>query len=548
MRVSKVILYIPLFFISLQLLAQNTNEGQIHGNFQTDIQTYKKDSTINAPAVPEKALMNSYANIIFTKGDFSAGARYESYLNTLQGFDKNYDGLGVPFRYASYKVDELDVTVGNYYEQFGSGLIFRSYEDKGLGFDNAMDGVRLKYRLKGIELKGIIGKQRLFFDKGQGIVRGLDGEIGINELISTFSESKTQLSIGGSYISKFQPDNDPNYILPQNIDAFAGRLNVNRGKLNLFGEYAYKMNDPSADNGFIYKEGQSLIINFSYSSKTLGVLLSGKRVDNMSYRSDRNANLNNLTIDYLPAITKTHTYALAAMYPYATQLNGEMGAQAEIFYKFLKETLLGGKYGTNLTLNFSRINNISKYQVNDTTAIGESGTLGYKSNFFEVGKEIFYQDINLELNKKFNKKLSIMLMYQNLTYNYDVIRGLVGHGMVYANVGVADVYYKITSNHSIKVELQHLSTKEDFQNWAMGLVEYSISPHWFFTAFDQYNYGNDIPDKRIHYFSVAVAYTKNAYRFSVGYGKQREGIMCVGGVCRNYPASNGIFASISSSF
>ena len=35
------------------------------------------------------------------------------------------------------------MTVGNFYDQFGSGLVFRSYEERNLGIDNAMDGFRL---------------------------------------------------------------------------------------------------------------------------------------------------------------------------------------------------------------------------------------------------------------------------------------------------------------------------------------------------------------------------------------------------------------------
>jgi hypothetical protein len=34
----------------------------------------------------------------------------------------------------------------------------------------------------------------------------------------------------------------------------------------------------------------------------------------------------------------------------------------------------------------------------------------------------------------------------------------------------------------------------------------------------------------------------------MSYGKQRAGIFCVGGVCRNVPASNGFAISITSSF
>ena len=81
--------------------------------------------------------MNGYANVIATKGAFSAGARYESYENALLGFDPNYKGSGFPYRYFSFDNKGLSVTVGNFYEQFGTGMLFRSYEERDLGLDNA---------------------------------------------------------------------------------------------------------------------------------------------------------------------------------------------------------------------------------------------------------------------------------------------------------------------------------------------------------------------------------------------------------------------------
>ena len=74
------------------------------------------------------------------------------------------NGNGIPYRFAQYTIEGLDVTVGNFYEQFGNGLVFRSYEEKDLGIDNAMDGIRLKYSpVQGLALKGFVGKQRFFF-------------------------------------------------------------------------------------------------------------------------------------------------------------------------------------------------------------------------------------------------------------------------------------------------------------------------------------------------------------------------------------------------
>ena len=142
---SKALALFILININNKAAAQGLNAGEIHGNFQLDAQYYNPDSAIGAQPVPEKFLMNSFTNLIYTNGDFTAGVRFESYLNTMLGFDPRYVGTGFPYKYASFNRDNFSVTIGNYYEQFGSGLIFRSYEERGLGFDNAMEGVRVKY-------------------------------------------------------------------------------------------------------------------------------------------------------------------------------------------------------------------------------------------------------------------------------------------------------------------------------------------------------------------------------------------------------------------
>src|SRR5690606_32131456 len=134
-------------------------------------------------------------NLIYTNGGFSAGMRYESYLPPLLGYPEGYQGNGIMYRFASYQKDDLSITVGNFYEQFGTGLVLRTYEERGLGYDNALDGVRLKYKVyDGIRLTALTGRQRIFFDYGEGIVRGFDADINLNETFSEFFEgSKTRI-------------------------------------------------------------------------------------------------------------------------------------------------------------------------------------------------------------------------------------------------------------------------------------------------------------------------------------------------------------------
>lgn len=530
------------------LLAQGISSLPIHGNLQFDAQYYFKDSLIGAPEIPEKMLSNGFINFVYDKDNFSAGVRYESYLNPISGFDNRYQGSGIPFRYLTYRNGDLEMTAGNFYEQFGSGLIFRSYEERGLGYDNALDGFRLKYKpFAGVYFKGIIGRQRTFFQTGEGIVRGLDGEWNINESFSSRAAAKTQWILGGSFVSKYQKDQDPTFNLPLNVGASSVRFNVNSGGWSFGSEYAYKINDPSTSNGFIYKEGQALLVNAGYTKKGLGITLAAKRIDNMGFRSDRYSVGNTLIINYLPALTKNHTYILTAMYPYATQPNGEFGFQAEVFYNLKAGSSLGGKYGTDISLNYSRAQSIKKAAI-DTTGNPDAADLGYTSDFFALGEDVYFEDFNIEINRKLSKKLRMILSYMYQNYNKDIVEGRTGFGNVYSHIAVLELNYRMTSTKNLRTELQHMYTKQDQQSWAVLLVEYSIAPQWFIAGFDQWNYGNDISSRQIHYFTGNLGYNRNANRITVGYGRQRAGIFCVGGVCRNVPASSGFTLSITSSF
>ncbi|MEO0403693.1 MAG: DUF6029 family protein, partial [Bacteroidota bacterium] len=334
--------------------------GQIHGNVQILWQTYQEDSLIGAVVPAEKTGMNAFANLIYTKGKFSAGLRYESYLPAVLGFPGRFKGSGIGYRFANYTHEKIEVTIGNFYEQFGSGLILRAYEERNLGLDNALDGFRVKFRpFDGVVLTGLYGKQRLDFDdgliNGPGTVRAADLDVSLNDLFSEqLAEAKTKVTLGGSFVTRFQPggtiEKDTLILrVPDNVGAYAARINILRGKWNFYGEYVRKINDPNADNDFTYRNGEGILTQLSYSQKGFGVNLQAKTVDNMSFRSDRDLLLFDLPINFIPAITNQHTYNLAAtLYPYATVINGESSFSAEVFYKFKKNTPLGGKYGTNI--------------------------------------------------------------------------------------------------------------------------------------------------------------------------------------------------------
>ncbi len=567
-----------------QDLANKFDFGTISGNFQADGQYYLKDTLIDplGEAYPdERFLGTGFLNLTYRRGNFSAGIRYENYQNNRVGLPSGYKGEGITYRYARFTKDRFDVTVGNFYEQFGSGLVLRAYEERGLGIDNNLDGLKMAFTATdGVVIRGVIGRQRNYFEKSEGIVRGADIEWSLRNSLKW--ESNTNFLIGGSYVSKFQAADDPIYDLPQNVAAAAVRANLITSTFNFFGEFAYKANDPAVDNGFIYKDGTALYLTGSYAKNNLGISVGIKRYDNFSFRSQRVTDPQQLLINYLPSLTTLHTYALPALYAFSTQAVGEQGLQAELSYNFKKKTPLGGKYGMQLTLSYAVSQSLDKeyvdengnrldrpiYNPADTSLTGEytqAGSEGYQSNFLGFGDIKYFQDIHVSVKKKLNKKWKGTFTYYNFIFNNDYqrkgandynyyISGDESHPY-HINAAVVELMYKIKPRHSLRMEFQGLFTgtddngvKQDRGDWALVLLEYSIAPNWFFAVQDAYNYGNPDTDLQIHYVNVNLGYTVGTTRFQLGYGRQQAGVFCVGGICRTVPASNGFAIGVTSNF
>ena len=555
--------------------------SQVSGAFQTDAQYYMLDNGIGITDLNGKKFgVNGFGKINYTNGNFSAGMRFEAFLPEMNGFEKKLKGLGLANFYASYDNGFIGMTVGDIYDQFGCGFVFRTYEEWSLGMDNALRGVRVVVRpFNGVTIKGLYGRQRYYWapyldrdfatEDYRGVVRGVDGEWDLNQSIPALNDSKFKMSIGGSFVSKMQDTTVVNslfYRIPVNVGAAAGRINLGYGNWAFSTEYAYKINDPSAINDFIYKEGQALMSSLSYSQKGFGAVLQVKRVDNMSYKSNYTGKKNDFDINFIPPINYTHTHSLPSMYTYSTQPNGEMAAQLQVNYTIPKGTALGGKYGTKLAFNMSQVNDIVRDSVMDhgQLVFNQRGTLGYASRFFAVSDHRFFRDINFEVDKKISSNWHLTAQYINLYYDIATIEGHAGAPAVKANIGFLDATYKINRKQSIRLEVQGLwenevhkgyeydeSDKKDYQkrgHWAAALLEYTIGPHWSFSVADKWNYGNPVEEYRDHYFTGTVSYIHDATRVMLSAGRQSEGVVCVGGVCRTVPASSGVSLTVSTSF
>lgn len=581
MKLYKLILLSALAAPLTSSAQDDGKQWRVAGSIQSDVLFPQRDEIIGATS-DNWSLTNTYVEASLLNKYFEAGARLEVMQHPLPGFEKDFKGVGVPFFYAKGKFSGVELTAGSFYDQFGSGLIFRTYEERSLGIDNSLLGGRIAVNaIPGVRLKALAGKQRRYWDWNKSWVWGGDMELDIDAWSKAMQEKNIGLTLGASFVSKNEPTEEIGYIgdiltddqgvptgvvqnnlnLPKNVGAYDFRANFRVGDFNLLGEYARKSHDPSFDNGYIYRHGNALLLSASYSKRGLSAQLMAKRSEDMSFRSRRSMTLTSSFINHLPAFTLQQTYALATLYPYATQgALGEWAFQGEFGYTFKKKTPLGGKYGTHIKLNVSHVRGLKKEPLPGAfddegnltpncgfQQIALAGTEGYKTGF-GIGDEVYYQDITVGLEKRITRDWKLNLTYINQRYNKSVVEG--HGGTIYANIGIGEVKWNISKKLTLRAEAQYLHSNQDQGDWIFGLLELSILPNLMLTISDQYNAhveGEYNPEThaidgghKVHYFQGIVTYSSGRHRIQASYGKTRAGYNCSGGVCRYVPAQKGL--------
>ena len=565
---------LALLLAGLAVTTVNAQENKVavHGSIQSDILIPQEDHKIGTGTYNDWGLTNTYAEVGLTSKHIEAGVRAEYLEHPLPGFnDPRFNGWGVSNIYVKALGNGFDVTVGDFYDQFGSGFVFRTYEERSLGIDNSIRGARLNVSaVKGANLKLLGGVQRCFWDwDTDAWLGGADLELNMEQYFKGLADKNITWMIGGSYLMKHENEEDvlvpgTNYKLNMDpmVHTFGVRTRLQSGPYSFMAEYAWKTQDPSKDNDYIYRNGSAVMVSASYSKKGLSALVQAKRSENMSNRMKRGFVSylgGNCRLNHMPAFSYQHTYALPALYPYATQdADGEWAFQGEFGYTFKRRTALGGKYGTKLKVNFSYIRGIDKTPTESLIEGVNStmGTDGYHSKFFGFGG-VYYKDINVQLEKKLSKSFKLNLMYMNQLYNKTVVEG--EGGVVKSNIFVAEGKYQFSPKMTLRGEAQYLQTKQDQGDWYYGLLELSVLPYLMFTISDQYN--ANVPyyteNKQVddskgthsqHYLLGSVTATYKAHRLQLSYGKTRAGYNCSGGVCRYVPASSGLSVSYNYNF
>ncbi len=433
--------------------------GNIYGSLESNSQWYLNDKGRGLAHPEDPVRSNSYLLVNYQLKGFTAGVQVEAYEpNALLNYNPGFKGTDLGIYFAGYKTGKFEFTVGHFYEQFGSGMLLRAWEDRALGINTAIRGGRIVFRASdNVRLTALYGRQRSGFGVADGDIYGFDSDFNVSQLLK-FKES--DLSFGLSYVGRYEKIDlpDPDFKSLTSMTAF--RFNFIQDAFYVSGEYDYKAEDGVLDaqnnlsNDFV-KPGNTVLLNFGYSKSGLGIDATFRRMENMKILSERlptatgdlqttSLNFNDKVLNFTPALTKQHHSNLANIYVFQAQSKvdfidptkmkaGETGGQIDIYYDFEKETALGGKYGTKIAVNASSWYNLpGSYR---------AVPADYNTKFFGVGEK-YFSDYNVEIKKRLSDSWLTGFEYINQYYNKD---WLEGGDKVKANIVNAEATYNFAA-------------------------------------------------------------------------------------------------------
>ena len=173
----------------------------------------------------------------------------EAYLPALQGYEIGEQDPGYNFylasKYIQWQDKNFSVLVGDIFDQYGNGLIYRSFEDRQLGFNNSIEGVRAAYNFgKYVSLKAMYGRPRLYAHYAGSWVRGGDVSVSLSDII--FGEknpANVLLTLEGSYVNRYEKlTKDENIdfadrgLTTPNLNMYSGRVNLDVAGVTFRGE------------------------------------------------------------------------------------------------------------------------------------------------------------------------------------------------------------------------------------------------------------------------------------------------------------------------
>lgn len=489
-----------------------------------------------------KQYFEDWIDIHASKGDFSGSLRYEMADSSSHNEAIN-DITKLSFNYSH---DKINITAGDFYGSFGRGLVLGLKESRADFFDSKITGGKFEYCGDEFGFKAFGGKSYFkyindYFPEAQ-TVEQMDNSLLGSELIlpvsSYLGSENISFNLGGSYLYiKGDQIPESQYLFEEMFikKSQVGGLSVEISgyDLELYNEYAIKTTERTPS-----QTGWANYSALNYAIEGLSIGLEFK--DYYKYAANPNDPASGFTpYQNAPELTIAHASHLLNNHPHEVNPNDEIGYKLTAMYQLNDNT------GFNGTFTAASRHNGDNFmpETDDSYLPFTDSWLGadYTTDFYGITAGLgFMSDSPIAKGE-----------------NQLIVSGEESGVNVYTDKRTTFMgEYNLKLNEEMRIALcgEYQNVKNDYldedYNDIYGSVEYGYSPYGYINVsliktsqeFDS----SDTPDSWLG-IEAGINIREN-HKLELFYGRERAGIKCSGGTCRQVPEFDGFRMTLVSDF
>ncbi|MBK8981089.1 MAG: hypothetical protein IPM38_01930 [Ignavibacteria bacterium] len=483
------------------------------------------------------------------------GIRYE----VSDPIEYGLNFVGIRKRYIEYNHEiGISLRAGDYWETISRGLSLNVFEDRPLGYDTGIDGVRVTYNKT-------FGKMNPFRLKAQL----LGGDIEYSDYLDPDRIEKYKVrgayaeispvkpvTLGFNYIYSIGelPEQDVLTKVTSNVPEV--NLTYTTSDLEFYIAYAHKSSIITPNTIFpnpMTALGDGLYSSLSYSFGNVGLTLDYKNYRFDITLPDNRSNTRPtrmLPYQNPPTAIKEHTSVLISRNPHVVDFNDEVGGQIDVAY------VPNNKLSFNF--NGSIASRHYQYTDTDTTANISYQRTKRSGSFLPDLDDSFspFWEFYLEGEYYASEKIYTKLAFarQNSTL-YNQLNPLSSEKLFTSTIPV-EFKYSIDEDYTIKFIGENqwvhnsirLSEDKNYTNQYLSL-SLQRSPNVTLTFSSEFTSDDEEPSGKNSWFLGEATYQINqSNTIGVSYGTERGGLKCTNGICRYVNPFSGFRLSVATQF
>lgn len=491
----------------------------------------------------KKQYVQDCISVDASKGDFSLGFRYEAadsseFNEALNGFTKKF------FKYFN---NDITITAGDFYGTFGRGVVLDLKEERADFFDSKVTGGKLMYEGDFLTFQALGGKSYFKyindFDTSNKSVDQMNTMLLGSETILNLSEifklENYVLNLGGSYLymkGDYVPELQFLYEASFIEETEIGGISFSASALNfdLYNEYALKTTQRSPS-----KQGWANYTSLAYSREGFGITLEFK--DYYQYAANPNATVSGFTpYQGGPELTIEHTSHLLNSHPHEINPNDEIGYKLSIL--------------TNPVDNLDISTIFAVASKHNKDAVMPEFSDDYLP-YMDIWADAKYGtgEYNIKIGGGYLKDAPLSKDANQFIIPGETDTDSTG---VYSDERITflgEFHYELNENSGLMFagEYQTVTNElmdEDYDDMYFA-VEYSYPEYGYLNISlitTSEEVAEDAPDSWLG-FEAGINIYDN-HKLELFYGRERAGIKCSGGACRQVPEFDGFRMTLISEF